>query len=105
MEHYHLKPKLFLAYDRNSYYAKEDSNLRITFDQNIRSREEDLRLELGDSGKLYFNKPMYIMEIKTLGSYPMWLVHALNDNYIYPASFSKYGSIYERSIKEERLYV
>lgn len=105
MGHYKLKPKLFLAYDRHSYFAKEDKNLRITFDENVRSREDDLKLEMGDAGKLYFNEPMYIMEIKTLGSYPMWLVHALNDNHIYPASFSKYRSIYERNMKEEKLYV
>ena len=40
------------------------------------------------------------MEIKTLGSMPMWLVHALSDLNIYPTSFSKYGSIYEK--KKER---
>lgn len=53
---YNLKPKLYLAYDRLCYCDKENSDFRITFDRNLRSREEDLNLELGDSGKLYFNE-------------------------------------------------
>ena len=47
--------------------GKDDENLRITFDSNLRSREDDLRLELGDHGEKYFDEDMYIMEIKTLG--------------------------------------
>ena len=54
---------------------------------------------------LYFKNKMYVMEIKTLGSYPMYLVHILNKNKIYPTSFSKYGNIYTKELEEERLYV
>lgn len=105
VNNYNLKPKLFLAYDRHSYYAKDNKNLRITFDKNIRSREEDLNLEMGDAGNLYFKNPVYIMEIKTLDSYPLWLTHILNGLKIYPTSFSKYGSIFTRKQEEEKIYV
>jgi SPX domain protein involved in polyphosphate accumulation len=98
--HYQLKPTIYIAYDRKSYVAKENKHLRITFDENLRSRTDDLRLELGDAGFRYFKGEYYIMEIKTLGAMPMWLVHALSDLNIYPTSFSKYGSIYEK--KKER---
>ena len=92
---YNLKPKIYLAYDRLSYYSKEDRNFRVTFDTNIRSRKDDLRLEQGDAGKLFFKDNEYIvMETKELGAYPIWFTNALSSLKIYPQSFSKYGKIY-----------
>ena len=99
---YNLKPSYFIAYDRKSYREKNNENLRITIDTNLRSRKENLSLELGDAGKLYFDKEMYIMEIKTLGAMPLWLVKNLSSLKIYPVSFSKFGSIYKKD-KEEKI--
>jgi SPX domain protein involved in polyphosphate accumulation len=96
-----LKPKLFLAYDRNSYYAKDNQDLRITFDKNLRFRTTDLDLNLGDAGIKYFKEDMYILEIKTLDAIPLWLTNALSNLEIYPVSFSKYGSIYKDYILKE----
>ena len=99
---YDLKPSYFIAYDRKSYREKNNENLRITIDTNLRSRKEKLSLELGDKGNLYFNEEKYIMEIKTLGAMPLWLVKNLSDLGIYPVSFSKFGSIYKKD-KEEKV--
>ena len=96
-----LKPVLFLGYDRLSYYDRDNKDFRITFDTNIRSRCDDLRLEEGDAGKLLFNKKVYIMEVKVLGSLPLWFASILSSLNIYPESFSKYGNIYMKSFKEE----
>lgn len=107
IKYYKLKPYVYIAYDRKSYKGKDDSSLRITFDTNLRSRVDDLRLELGDAGKKYFKNDYYIMEIKTLGAMPLWLVRSLSKLNIYPASFSKYGKIYENEVinnKEEFAY-
>lgn len=97
---YDLKPFIYIAYDRISYRGIENDNLRITIDSNLRSRNEDLRLELGDAGKKYFEEDFYIMEIKTLGAMPLWLVRSLSELKIYPASFSKIGKIYEKEKKK-----
>ena len=51
----------------------------------------------------YFKENYYIMEIKTLGSIPLWLVKTLSELKIYPVSFSKYGKIYTKK-KEELVY-
>ncbi len=99
-KYFHLKPKIFIAYDRKSYYSKEDTNFRITFDENLRSRKEDLRLEIGDAGKKFFEEDKIIMEVKTLHALPLWFVHVLSELKIYPHSFSKYGSIYEKERKD-----
>ncbi len=94
-QYYKLIPSYFIAYDRHSYKGtKED--IRITIDQNLRSRKEHLKLELGDAGTLYFKEKKYIMEVKTLGAMPIWFVRSLSDPGIYPTSFSKYGSIYQK---------
>ncbi len=95
---YNLKPAIFLAYDRYAYEGIEDKEFRVTFDFNIRSREYDLKLEKGDYGELLTEVPVYIMEIKTLGSMPMWFVKILSELQIYPHSFSKYGEIYKEKI-------
>lgn len=101
---YDLKPRLYLAYDRLSYYDKDDQCFRITFDRNIRSREDDLFLEKGDKGKKHFDDDIVIMETKALNAYPLWFARILSELKIYPGSFSKYGSIYSKKVEEE-LYV
>ena len=105
-KYYKLEPRIYLAYDRLSYYDKDNVNFRITFDKDIRSRKDDLRLENGDKGDLLFEDGSVIMETKTLGSYPMWFVKVLSELKIYPQSFSKYGSIYLKNLlMEEEDYV
>ena len=100
IKRYDLVPKLFLAYDRLSYCDKNNSNFRITFDTNLRSRKDDLRLELGDSGNLFRKKNFYIMELKSLSSIPIWFINILSELKIYPKSFSKYGNIYSKEMEE-----
>ncbi len=99
-KYYHLKPVIYIGYDRLSYKGISNSYLRITFDTNLRSRRTDLKLELGDKGTSFFKDDKYIMEIKTLGAMPKWLVDALSTLHIYPTSFSKYGEIYKHELKE-----
>lgn len=89
-----LKPKMFIAYDRTAFYSKEDSNLRITFDKNVRFRNYDLELGKGSYGNLILDSGLCIMEIKILNSMPLWLSNALTQLKIYPSSFSKYGTAY-----------
>jgi len=96
INYYNVKPKIFIGYDRLSFKGIEDDNLRITIDSNLRSRRNDLRLELGDYGDSYFDNDYYIMEIKTIGAIPLWFVRILSDLKIYPISFSKYGNIYKK---------
>lgn len=98
-KYYKLYPKMFVAYDRKSYIGIADENLRITIDSKLRSRRNNLQLEVGDSGDNYFEKEYYIMEIKTLEAMPLWLVRCLSKLEIYPTSFSKYGSIYTKYFK------
>lgn len=60
-----LFPKLYLAYDRIAYFEKGNPDLRISFDQNIRSRRTEVSLEKGDYGTPLMDEPLYLMEVKT----------------------------------------
>ncbi|SET53299.1 polyphosphate polymerase domain-containing protein [[Clostridium] polysaccharolyticum] len=98
LEYYNPLPKLFLAYDRLAFFSNEDAQVRITVDQNIRSRTTDLDLSLGDYGEKLLEEGDYLMEIKVPGVFPLWLANILSELKIYPVSFSKYGNIYKKSL-------
>ena len=88
-----INPKMLLLYDRTSF-VESGGGLRITFDRNIRYRTDRLNLCSGLDGKPILDEGEVMMEVKTEGAYPMWLVKLLNENHIYKTSFSKYGKAY-----------
>lgn len=98
---YELSPKLYLAYDRQAYFAIENRDLRLTFDTNIRTRREDLRLEAGDHGDKLLDNDVWLMEVKAENCIPVWLVKILSEYKLYKTSFSKYGTEYKSMIKKQ----
>ena len=101
MSHYKPDPKIYIAYERLALRGKDDPELRITFDNNIRFRKNNLRLSEGDDGIKILDKSLYLMEIKVRGAMPLWLSQILNEIEIYPTSFSKYGYCYVNYIYDE----
>ena len=94
-------PKLYLAYDRKAFFGINNRDLRITFDTNIRSRREDLRLEAGDHGrKLLPSDELWLMEVKAEKTIPIWLSKLLSEYKLFKTSFSKYGTEYKTLIRE-----
>ncbi len=105
---YRTRPKAFIAYDREAYQGRDDPELRITFDTNLRYRLHDLSLQAGDHGEPILDTDDILMEIKMPGACPLWLSRLLDEAKIYPTSFSKYGACYQKHIlkilsKEARL--
>ncbi len=93
-----IKPKAFIAYDREAYFGIEQPNLRITFDFNMRYRLEALDIRYGSGGEKLIEGNSVLMEIKIPGACPIWLVKILSQLKIYPVSFSKYGTCYKNFI-------
>lgn len=89
-----LQPRVSLFYDRIAFYCKEDKNLRITFDTNIRYRTSKLDISQGSEGTIISENNTAVMEIKCVGSMPLWLTKELSALNIFPSSFSKYGKAY-----------
>ena len=133
-----LKPKVFLSYEREAFYAHVrpgeicqpgltdarrasseslagsnahvrpgeicqpgltgSSDFRVTFDENILARQEELSLSKEVWGEPLIDEDKVLMEIKTSGGIPLWMTHVLAREKIYKTSFSKYGTAYEKMI-------
>lgn len=93
-----LRPAAFLSYEREAYYTREPSDFRVTFDDTILFRQEDLSLEADVYGEPLSPPEKVLMEIKCSGGIPMWMVHVLSREHIYKTSFSKYGTGYQNII-------
>lgn len=93
-----LHPTVFLSYEREAFYAKDQSDFRVTFDDNILCRQEDLALKSEVYGTPILPEGMVLMEIKASGGIPMWMTQILSENRIYKTSFSKYGTAYRDMI-------
>ena len=98
-----MRPKLFLSYQREAYYHRNGEDLRITFDEDIRFRQDRLSLTEAPGGTSLLEDGQILMEIKTSGGIPLWLTEFLSREKIYKASFSKYGTAYQKYILQEQL--
>ncbi len=98
LKRYRPLPRVFIAYDRIALFGKEDANLRLTFDRDIRFRESYLDLSKGDWGNPILEPGKILMEIKIPGAMPLWLSHILTGLEIFPISFSKYGTCYKEHL-------
>lgn len=100
-----LVPSMGIACDREAWGYRSavlaehaddgffDSELRITFDDRLEC------LDCHDAGspwRAIIAPAESIMEIKSAGPYPLWLVAALSAHSVYPASFTKYGNAYQK---------
>lgn len=98
MQFYHQPaPAMFIAYERDAWFVRDDEQIRITFDSNARYRAAGLDLRAGSGGTALLPQDTVILEVKTIGAMPLWLADALCDCHILPGSFSKYGAAYERT--------
>lgn len=87
-------PSVYIGYTRNAFFDKEDRDFRLTFDSEIITRRHDLNLESGCFGKDILGENRYLMEVKFLGSIPIWFTKILSELKIYNTHFSKYGNEY-----------
>ena len=98
-----LVPSMGIAVQRSAFVpilgAVNDfatSDLRITVDEDVRYRN----LVDGQADYQNLMEPgACILEIKAMGTMPLWLVRFLDGAGIFPSSFSKYGEAYIRSVQ------
>lgn len=93
-----LEASLFMSYERKAFFSKNDSNFRMTFDENILCRDYDLNLKAGIYGYSLLADDMVLLEVKTSMGIPLWLTKFLSENKLYKTSFSKYGNAYKSLI-------
>lgn len=104
-----LRPTVFLSYEREAFYCRQGGDFRVTFDENILVRQEQMSLESGVWGTPILEEGMVLMEIKTSGGIPLWMTHFLTQERLFKTSFSKYGTAYQNLIfprlKGDNIYV
>ncbi|MBR2788006.1 MAG: polyphosphate polymerase domain-containing protein [Erysipelotrichaceae bacterium] len=94
-----LKPKIYIGCTRTSYVARDDENLRITFDRDIRYRTKDLSLRKSRNDKSVTEDT--VMELKVKDAMPLWLTKILDECEAYPRGFSKVGTAFLNALKGE----
>ena len=93
-----LHPVVFLSYEREAYYANDGSDFRVTFDDHILCRQDDISLESPVYGTPLLPEGVMLMELKCSGGIPLWMTSILSREQIYKTSFSKYGTAYQTII-------
>lgn len=93
-----LKPAMFLSYEREAYYPVDDSDFRLTLDENILWRTDHLDLGASCWGAALLGPDQVLMELKTGGGIPLWMTRFLTENRIPKVSFSKYGTAYRQMV-------
>lgn len=93
-----LGPKVFLSYEREAFYSLGGDDFRVTFDDTVLCRQNDLSLCSEVYGTPLLPEGTVLMEIKCNGGIPMWMTRVLSEERIYKTSFSKYGEAYRTII-------
>lgn len=102
MRHFYedLHPEAYISYTRIALYGLEDPALRVTFDWDLLWRDQNLHLGGKPSGQLLLPQTHRLMEIKISNAMPLWMAHLFDELQIFPASFSKYGAAYQKSVAQ-----
>lgn len=97
-----LAPAAFVSCEREAFYAVDDHEFRITFDDNILGR--DTRPVTHGRHRRTEASPGRSVadEIKAGGAFPLWICRILTEEKIHKTSFSKYGNIYRRVIEPRK---
>ncbi len=94
-----LSPKIYIGCTRTSYVARDDEDLRITFDRNICYRLKNLSLRRSRKDKAVTEDT--VMELKVKDAMPLWLTQILDECKAYPRGFSKVGTAFAKAMKGE----
>lgn len=87
---YNLQPEMIVSYDRSAFHGIDDADLRVTFDYNLRCRNNDLFLENGPQGEHFIDNDLVVLEVKVNHSVPLWLTRILQTLNCEQRSASKY---------------
>ncbi len=96
-----LHPVVFLSYEREAYFPTDGGDFRLTLDENILYRQEDLSLGSNVYGISLLPEGFTLMELKTSGGIPLWMSRSLAEWSVYQHSFSKYGAAYQDMIASQ----
>ena len=94
-----LSPKMLIVTNRLPLYTNDGSDIRLTIDFEPMFDTKNLSLSSHDNHRLLLEKDKCILEIKSAGALPMWMIEQMSRMQIRPQSFSKYGEAFKKSNK------
>lgn len=97
-------PRVLVAYERIAFSGRENPELRVTFDMNIRARDYRAVLGQDTAGVQLLEKNCLLMEVKIPGAMPVWMSRLFSELGIYPTSYSKYGTFYKSCIVPQGVF-
>ena len=97
-----LRPAMGIAYDRIAMVGRQDPELRITFDTNLRWSVDELDLRFGNHGRQILEPGQHLMELKITGSMDLRIARILSELGIYRTSISKYGRGFEAYVMQQQ---
>ena len=105
-----LRPMMAIAYDRIALAGRDDPELRITFDTDLRWSVDELDLRGGNHGHRILAPDQHLMEIKISGAMDLRISRMLSELGIFRTSISKYGRGFEayaqqRARENRNIYV
>ncbi len=84
-------PVVLINYEREAFFSKHDSTLRLTFDKNLRSSSFPKFTTLfDDTAMKYSMSGNFILEIKFFNGFPSWLQKILSRFELRRQALSKY---------------
>lgn len=90
----HLEPVMGISYHRVAMAGRDDPELRITFDTDIRYSVTELDLREGNHGKQLLQPGQHLMELKVQNALRLDIARMLSRLGIVQTSYSKYGEGY-----------
>lgn len=103
---YQLRPVVVVTYDREAFECKFGTDLRVTFDKNIRTRPASSVCDIFPDEKMTpALKGMFVLEVKFSKIVPSWIPRVLNRHNIFRDSASKYLMSINSTINNSLLYI
>lgn len=92
------RPVVQVRYDRMAYDSGPQGTIRVTFDTKLRCRFElkPLVADDHDFPLRVVDRDVAVVEVKTIGSVPIWLRQATGEFHLHAESMSKYCRALER---------
>ncbi len=89
--HYDLRPTMGTSYQRQAWFAANESDLRITFDTRVQFHPSDLRLDVkAEPAKALIAPDHAILEVKYNQTVPLWLCRSIAEFDLQMIRMSKY---------------
>lgn len=85
-----LRPTIVVSYTREAFLSNDNLNVRVTFDSNVRYRNNDFSLKIKEGDKYVLPPNLVIMEIKYSDYFPQWIVQLIKRYNCNLQTFSKY---------------